>query len=496
METGSVKNRMARDTLLYIPAKALEGIIGIVTLSLYSSFFAPAMYGDYNLAIITVNIAFLLLLGWLLQSVFRFINGFSSTNRLKLFYSTVFRIWLLANGIAVILATILLVIIKLCTINQSYEFVLITVIMFFTYSTVSILFSLITALRMVRLNLTLSLFSVSAKLVLTTLGVKLLHMDIKASIFAIILVDLLVISVIIARTKIHRYIVLRAFSPTIFNKFKKFGIPLVGVGIFMSLLNVSDRYIIKAMLGSSQLGIYTANYAIASAVFTMIMVAIMRGVYPSVLKAWKSNKKSDTEDLLSHAVRYFLLISVPAATGLSVLSYRVSKILDPKYLPGSNVIIWVSIGMLFLGLTEYSNKAWELTSKTGQIFKNTLISCLLNVVLNLLLVPIYGYPAAAFNTMLSYLAYFIISHQQSRKILKWHIPFRKLLNIVGSSLLMAAVLYLTSMYIPNSTVFLVLLVFIGFIVYAASLYLAGEIRNEVRQIFLLLHREKPPRSGS
>lgn len=490
METGSIKNRMAKDTLLYIPAKALEGIIGIVTLSLYSRFFVPAMYGDYNLAITTVNMTFLLLLGWLSQSVLRYANSFSGQLKAKVFFSTIFRIWGIANIATVVVGLLSLFFIGKISSKVNTSFILLTLCMFLTYSLTNILFTYLGSLRIIKLNLILSVFSATAKLAITTGLVELLHMDIKAAIISFIMVDIVVATIIILRLKLYRHIRLGIFSSCIFRRFSKYGIPLVGVGLTIGLLNVSDRYILRFLDGPSQLGIYTANYSIASAVFSMILLAVMRGVYPMILQTWKKNDKAHTEELLSHAIRYFLLIAAPSAAGLSILSHRVSGILDPEYLPGSGVIIWVSFGMLLLGLTEYCNKAWELTSNTGKIFRNSLISCAFNILANLIFVPLFGYYAAAVNTTLAYLLYFLISYFSGRKILRWRLPTSSLIRILGSCLLMALILFGLARLLPSTAASLVLLVAVGAAVYGASLYLSGEISSEIRQVVNLLRARR------
>ena len=63
----------------------------------------------------------------------------------------------------------------------------------------------------------------------------------------------------------------------------------------------------------------------------MILLAVMRGVYPTILLSWKENDLKKTRDLLSGAVRYFLIIGVPAVFGISILSGTISKILDASY---------------------------------------------------------------------------------------------------------------------------------------------------------------------
>ena len=66
--------------------------------------------------------------------------------------------------------------------------------------------------------------------------------------------------------------------------------------------------------------------SIASGIFTMISVGIMRGVYPNVLRAWRDGGQAAAKPLLDQGVRLYLLIAVDvykrqdALDGINVLS--------------------------------------------------------------------------------------------------------------------------------------------------------------------------------
>ncbi len=484
MDLSSVKHTMARDTLLYLPAKVIEGLVGFLTISLYTGYFAPGVYGYYTYVNTTVNIGFLLLMGWLMHACYRYVNSFKTRQRLTLFYSTAFSLW---AGIS--LAVILACLLSLPVIHRLYapwlaQLVFFSVLMFVTYSATQVLFSILGATRRIRLNISLSVFSVTAKLIVTTLLVlakrELAQLSPVSAVISSVAVDAVVIAVVIWRLRVYRYIKIKLFSKRVLKRFLGYSLPLMGVSVTMSLLNLSDRYVISPLCGTEQLAVYAANYSVASSVFTMIMLAVMRGVYPSILKTWKKSNKAETEYLLSQGVRYFLIISLPSVVGLSVLSGAVARVFfkNPLYLSGSFVMIWVSIGMFFLGLTEYCNKAWELTSNTKPVLKNSLLSGLFNLASNLILVPVFGFGAAAVNTTASYILYFTLSFLGGRKLLKWHLPLASYARIAGSSALLGAVLLAALAFIEPSIYAVAFLVILGAALYISALYFSGEIRSE------------------
>ncbi len=488
MNVNDIKRKMARDTLLYLPAKIIEGAVGMITISLYTSFFKPEVYGDYTLITTGMNIANILMMGWLIQSVFRFVNSFNSPKKLKVFYATAFTPWLFINAFVLAIGAVSSIIAAGISGSKTVELIAFTSLMFFTYSTTQILFSMLAAVRRIKLNLVLSIFSVSAKLGITTLFVSfnLFGRDVVTAILSNVLVDLFVITVISSRLKLLSFLTFKMFSKKIFYKFLKYSLPLIGVNITMGILNVSDRFVIKPILGSAEVGIYSANYQIASAVFSMIQLAIMRGVYPMIIKTWKQNERSHTEDLMGQAVRYYLLVSLPAVVGLSILSGPVARILSPKYYEGRYIIILVSVGLFFWGLTDYSNKAWELTSNTKPVLRNSLMCAIFNISFNIAFVPVFGYFAAGVSTALCYMLYLAISLKGSSKILKWKISAISCSRITASSLLMGLVLYFCTRYVSHSLISLIWMIPSGALVYAVCLALSRELGAEIQQIKHLL----------
>ncbi len=485
METGRIKKTMALDTLLYVPGKILEGLVSFLTLSLYSHYFVTSDYGKYNIATVSANVAFLLTLNWISQSVFRYINKYRGKKRLTLMYSTVFRAWAVISGAMLLVSAVAIAVYGAAS-RPGTELILFlaaAALASVTYGTTQILFSLLSAIRSLKLFLAMSLFSVTFKLLTTTVLVMKFNLGILSALISIVLIDCIVTAIIVLRLKIYKFIIPGRYSRVVLLKFRSYGIPLIANGISMSLLNVSDRYALGLLKGTSQVGIYSANYGIASAVFSMLNFALMRASYPSIIRAWRQDERKEASELLSHAVRNYLLLALPAAAGLSMLSGQIARLfLEEKYHAGSFVIIWVSVGMVLLGLTEYSNKAWELTSRTAMISKNSVVCGVYNIVSNLVFIPFYGYTAAAVNTTLSYLVYFCLSFFKGKKILSWRLGAKTVLRLLAANGAMALLIAAVLVFSNPGKLELVALVLAGAVVYSVALYITGEIRPEVRML--------------
>lgn len=177
----------------------------------------------------------------------------------------------------------------------------------------------------------------------------------------------------------------------------------------MYILNISDRYIIRLFTSESELGIYIPNYGIASAAFTMLTYGLSKGFYPNLLEVWRTERDNlpKVSAMLSAGIKNYVFLALPAALGMILLSQEInSHLIAKSYASGYSVIGIVALGMFFLGLAEYSNKEWELLKDTKPIFWNSLIVALLNLILNFIFIPKYGFVGAAYTTAFSFLFIF------------------------------------------------------------------------------------------
>ena len=171
---------------------------------------------------------------------------------------------------------------------------------------------------------------------------------------------------------------------------------------------------------------------------------------------------------------------MPAVCGIFALQDFVSGVMfAPEYFRGNIVMGPVALGMLFLAITEYSIKGWELNSMTKQIFYRSLIGGIVNIVINVLLVPYFGMLCAAIST---FIGFFILARYGTRKLMKFRVPPICLIRIVGSGLIMAAVLIIIKTVLPRNIAALGASVLIGIGVYFILMYVSGEMKDEINSI--------------
>ena len=423
--------------MLFLPAKVVEGLLVIGCSSLYSHIFVEGAVSAFNLTNTTIQLLYLILAGWMANSATRYVGEEYRADEGRGLFSTVSTIYV---GLCVLVA------IGCCItadVTQSPVY-LGGALMFCTYTAFQVLNAALIQLGRVKASILWSLTSAVLKLAVAfaLVGGKSNYPSPFPAIFANTIADGVAAIGAVFALSLPVVVRLKYFSKPLLNRFLKYGVPLMGVSISVALLNQIDKYLVVGFYGNILYAYYSNNNSIASGLFTMISVGIMRGVYPAVLRGWREGGKAAAKPLLDQGVRLYLLIAVPAVAGLTAVAnfllelglvdadtnitrssqygilletaglntLPLSRFLFPaKYAAGAPVIAYTALAMLFMGLTEYANKAYELEQSTVHVLQNSAIAAVIKVVSSVILLKTLGFTGGALGSVVAFASYFIIT---------------------------------------------------------------------------------------
>ena len=480
----SGKNTMTRDAMLFLPAKIIEGLLVIACSSLYTHLFYQSTVGTFNFINFNVQIAYLILAGWMANSATRYVGEEYHKDKGRGLFSTVATVYLLICAAVAVFSCIAAAV----THDPLY---LGFMTMFFSYTIFQILNSALIQLGRMKASISLSLLSAVLKLVVAYALV--FGMDNPSSPFPAIAANTVADGIAgigaVAALGLPAIVRLRFFSRGLFGKFLKYGLPLMGVSISVTLLNQIDKYLVVGFFDMDVYGVYSSNNSIASGLFTMISVGIMRGVYPAVLRGWREGGQAAAKPLLDQGVRLYLLVAVPAVAGLTAVSLPLSRFLFAEgYDAGAPVIAYTALAMLFMGLTEYANKAYELEQSTGQVLQNSAAAAVIKVVSSIVLLQVLGFTGGALGSVVAFASYFIITCVRVRRRFLFHVAPACVARIVVSALLCGATAYACTLLPVGNILRLASAVVAGVVVYAVCIVASGEGREEMQTVMRKLKR--------
>jgi len=478
-----------KDIIKYIPSQIVSAVVGLISIPIITRLFPPADYGNYILVLSTVSIL-VTLVGWLDISIIRFYPAYERDKKLDIFYSTALK-WLSISifGIS-ILFLLILVIVKNYISPNLYNLMLIGIGVFIC----SALFSnLLNFLRAKRLVSWYTNFSVWKSITAIGLGL-ILVIFFKFGVEGLLLGIILSIILILPRLwgKIVSKITLqKKTSGLLVIEMARFSFPLVAGNLAYWILTLSDRYILEFFRGAWEVGIYSASYAIGEKSILFLVSLFTLSAGPIAMSIWEKEGEEKSRIFNTNLTRYFLLICLPVTIGLSVLAKPILDILTgQEYFMGYTVLPFIALSIFLNGSTIGFGNGLGYFKKTKYIMWPLIIGGLVNIGLNFIFIPKYGYIAAAITTLIGYIVMVGLEIYFSRKFFIWQFPFKSMYKIICASGIMGiSIYYLNNAINFSSLINLVLEICVGILIYFLMLFLLREFQTkEIRSARALISK--------
>ena len=191
---------------------------------------------------------------------------------------------------------------------------------------------------------------------------------------------------------------------SLFNpKFWKFALihntPIIANTLANHVLETSDRLMITNMVGKSQTGIYSTLYT-ASSIPLIVIAAVNVNILPFNFEKLKNNE----EEKISAVVSPILFVIACVCLLLSLVAPEIVMILaTEEYYAAIYIMPPVACGIFFTALSNLFGNILLYHKKTYLIMISTVIAAASNVAMNYFFIQQFGYFAAAYTTLASYL---------------------------------------------------------------------------------------------
>lgn len=194
-------------------------------------------------------------------------------------------------------------------------------------------------------------------------------------------------------------------------------------------------FLYKSADAMAQLGIYGANYKIA--IVMVMFIQAFRFAYEPFIFAQNKGKGSDSNEVYGTAMKWFVVAALFIYLGvmyyLDILRYFIS----PKYFSGLAVVPIVMAGEVFFGVFYNLSVWYKLSDRTiwGAIL--SISGLAVTVMLNVLLVPHFGYMGCAWAAFGCYGTMMVASYLTGQHYYPIPYPLKRMMMYVGA----AAALY-------------------------------------------------------
>ena len=250
-------------------------------------------------------------------------------------------------------------------------------------------------------------------------------------------------------------------------------------GLSGMLYTYADSIMLSILQGNEVVGWYSAAYRLMLIVL-IIPNAVNTAIFPVMSKLYTSSRDS-LSLMYEKYFKYMVILGIPTGAGTTLLADKIILLIFGQgYIQSIlalQILIWTVvltfIGAAFVQLLQSINKQLIIT-------KISVICLIINIILNLILIPHYSYIGASFATLVTEIILvgyiLLISYK-----LGYGISFKTITNDSSKVLVATAIMSIFVWYSKSLNLFLLIL--IAILIYFATLYLVNGIDDD--DIFLI-----------
>ena len=474
-----------RDMAKYLPGQIVPGIVGLVSIPVVTRLFTPPEWGNYVLVMATVSVLSGIV-AWVPISIIRFYPVYERDRRLGEFYRNMMKLATISILVVSLVASVALTVLKVHISARLYSLMWIGILVFMLTSGLETLVNFIRVKRQVGWYSGFRIWRSIAAIAFGILLVRVFRIGVNGFLLGSVL-GLAVVFPLFWKKAIEGVsLSSKRLSFAFMWEMAKYSFPYVAVNLSGWTLSLSDRYILEFLRGAHEVGIYSISYQIGQNSIMLIAYLFTLAFHPLSIMIWEKQGERASQEFITKATRYFLLLCIPAVIGISMLGKPVLSLLStPDYYEGAKIIPLVALGNFLRGLNGRFEAGLAFSKKTHFLMYGLAISSLFNLGLNLLFVPRYGYFAAAATTLTSYAFLLLLTIVFSRRCFVWEFPFRSLARAACAAAIMGMVVYHIGNSLASSTsLSLILSVVVGVVVYLLVLFLLREFEPSEIQALL------------
>lgn len=252
---------------------------------------------------------------------------------------------------------------------------------------------------------------------------------------------------------------------------------IFSISIASTIYVNSDLTMVGIMIGDHAVGIYSVSSKVYSVVKTVLSAVIIVSL-PRLSFYIANNKEENYKSTVTKIFNSILLIILPTVVGINILSNQIIMIISGNSYMEANISLRIlSIALLFSIFASFATAAILLPMKKEKyILIATIVGAVVNVLLNLLLIPLFQQNGAAITTAVAEFLVMLISLYHARKYIKLNNVVKNVATSIAGCIAIIFVSFVLKMLITNTMVYTVVIIICSISIYLLVLLL---LKNEL-----------------
>ena len=420
----------------YLPAQIVQGVVGFLTLYIFTRLLSPADFGHYALAFSVTTLAHTVTFSWLEASMARFWAAERTPEGMASHFASLYRT---SFAIIAVFTPIAALIVWLAPLTPAFK--------------VAVAFGLAGAPVRNLAKLAQERFRAAGE-VSKAAGV-----DILVAVLGFLVGAGFAVAGAGAASPLLGLAIAPLFAlPFILpgelrqttggtvdrarlRAYAAYGYPIAASLTLALVLASTDRFLLAAFMDAAAVGVYHASYSLANRTLDVIFIWLGAAGAPAMVMALERGGRETLRKTALEQGSTLILIGLPAAVGLSLVARPMAELMIGRDLRDAAALVtpWIAASSFLSGLIAYYfGFGFTLGKKTGLLLITMAIPAMCNVLLNLMLIPRLGVAGAAISTAASFAIGLIACLLLSRRAIALPVPWDALARCGLASAVMAA----------------------------------------------------------
>lgn len=213
-------------------------------------------------------------------------------------------------------------------------------------------------------------------------------------------------------------------------------LPLFFSGFALVILNVTDRYSIKVLGNMADVGLYAYGFKLANTLNVFLITSVNFAIQPMIYRMMNDpgNKK-----FYARLLTYYTYGTMIFALAMMVFGMEITKLFARRveYFDAWYIFPFIIYSVVFGMMKDVATTGLSISKKTKVIAATVIVTAVLNLILNIVLIRLWGNQGAALSKMLSMAVFFALTMHYAQKV--YPIPYE--MKRIAIMLLVAAGLY-------------------------------------------------------
>lgn len=302
------------------------------------------------------------------------------------------------------------------------DYVLLLIMYYFSYSLFFNLTYYLRGINRIKIYTMTSIIQTGLVIIFNLAFLVVFRLGVTGFLLAYILSNLFVSIFVIVEEKLYLVNLFKGHDTNLLKSMLLFSIPLIPNQLSWWINNSSDKYLMAFFMGTAATGIYSIAYKIPS------ILNVFVGIFSSAWRISSVDEYGTEENRKFYNEMYdnFFSISTLGATLIIAFNDVISSIFFSKDFYAARAFVPILVlAILLNGFADFAGSVFIAEKKTTILFISTFLSAVVNIILNILLIPSIGGYGAAIATCISFGAMWILRLALSRKYIHLSIkPFK------------------------------------------------------------------------